>query len=184
MSKPPFTFITGNQHKVEYLVKWLGISVDHHKVDLDEIQSLSLRAVVEHKARQAYNIMQKPVLVEDVGFTFEAMGRLPGPFIKWFHEELGDSGICRLVDGLGHRRAHVSIMYALYDGEEMHIFESHVPGQVAPEPRGTNGFGWNALFIPEGSTKTYAEMTDEEVRPYSIRAQAIEKLKDFLDKHA
>jgi XTP/dITP diphosphohydrolase len=179
-----FTFITGNQHKADYLVKWLGRPVDHHKVDLDEIQSLDLKAVVEHKARQAYDILKQPVLVEDVGFTFKAMGRLPGPFIKWFLEELGDNGLCRLADSLEHRRAHVSIIYALYDGHEMHLFENHVEGQVAPEPRGNYGFGWNAIFIPEGSGKTYAEMTDDEVRPFSVRAQAIEKLKAFLSRRA
>lgn len=175
-----FTLITGNQHKADYLVKWLEMPVDHYKVDLDEIQSFSLRAIAEHKVRQAYDILKRPVLVEDVGFTFEAMGRLPGPYIKWFLEELGDNGLCRLADGLAHRKAHVSIVYALYDGLELHFFESTVQGAVAPEPRGEYGFGWNAIFIPEGSTKTYAEMTDDEVRPFSARAQAIEKLKVYL----
>lgn len=175
-----FTFITGNEHKANYLRKWLELPVEHHAVDLDEVQSLSLRIVTEHKARQAYDILKRPVLVEDVGFTFKAMGRLPGPFIKWFLEELGDEGLCRLADGLEHRRAHVSIIYAWYDGQEVHLFENHVEGEVAASPRGTYGFGWNAIFIPEGSDKTYAEMTDDEVRPLSLRAQAIEKLKAFL----
>lgn len=174
------TFITGNQHKVDYLKRWLGMSVDHYAVELDEIQSLSLRTVSEYKARQAYEVLKKPVLVEDVGFTFKAMGRLPGPFIKWFLEELGNEGLCRLADGLDSRKARVSIVYALYDGEEMHLFENHVEGEVASHPRGTYGFGWNAIFIPEGSDKTYAEMVDDEVRPFSVRAQAIEKLKVFL----
>jgi non-canonical purine NTP pyrophosphatase (RdgB/HAM1 family) len=175
-----FVFITGNQHKADYLQKWLGHPIEHHKLDLEEIQSLELKVVVEHKVRQAYGIIQKPVLVEDVGFTFEALGRLPGPLIKWFLEDLGDNGICTLVDGLEHRKAHVSIIYALYDGKELVFFENHVKGSVALEPRGTYGFGWNAAFIPEGSDKTYAEMTDEEVRPYSVRAQAIEQLKEYL----
>jgi non-canonical purine NTP pyrophosphatase (RdgB/HAM1 family) len=182
MARMDFTFISGNQHKVDYLVKWLGRPVDHHKADLDEVQSLSLRAVAEHKARQAYELVKRPVLVEDVGFVFKAMGQLPGPFIKWFLEDLGDQGICRLVNGLDSRNARVSIAYVLYDGKAMHFFENHMDGEVPPEPRGNYGFGWNAIFIPEGSNKTYAEMTDDEVRPFSVRAQAIEKLKEFLEK--
>jgi non-canonical purine NTP pyrophosphatase (RdgB/HAM1 family) len=182
MTGKTFTFITGNQHKADYLVKWLEVSVDHHKLDLEEIQSLNLRAVAEHKVRQAYDILKRPVLVEDVGFTFEAMGRLPGPYIKWFLEELGDKGLCRLADGLDHRKAHVALVYALYDGQEVHFFESVVHGTIAPDPRGEYGFGWNAIFIPEGSEKTYAEMNDDEVRPFSMRAQAIEKLKEFLQQ--
>jgi non-canonical purine NTP pyrophosphatase (RdgB/HAM1 family) len=177
-----FTFITGNQNKADYLVKWLERPIDHHKVDLDELQSLDLKAVVEHKVRQAYEILKRPVLVEDVGFTFEAMGRLPGPLIKWFLEELGDEGLCKLADGLEHRKAHVSIIYAFYDGTDMQFFENHVQGSVSTEPRGSYGFGWNAVFIPEGTDKTYAEMNDDEVRPYSVRAQAIEQLKEYLSK--
>ncbi|MEK7153184.1 MAG: non-canonical purine NTP pyrophosphatase, partial [Patescibacteria group bacterium] len=97
-----FTFISGNQHKVDYLAKWLGRPIEYQKIDLDEIQSLDLKAVAEHKVRQAYAILKRPVLVEDVGFTFEAMGRLPGPLIKWFLEELGVAGLCNLADGLEH----------------------------------------------------------------------------------
>ena len=51
------TFITGNQSKADYFAKYLGISVDHRKVELDEIQSLNLREIVEHKVKQAYKIV-------------------------------------------------------------------------------------------------------------------------------
>jgi non-canonical purine NTP pyrophosphatase (RdgB/HAM1 family) len=180
VDKAPFIFISGNQHKVDYLRKWLDLPVEHQAVDLDELQSLSLKSVVEHKAKQAYQLVKQPVLVEDVGFTFEAMGRLPGPLIKWFLEELGPEGLTQLANGLDHQKARVSIIYALYDGQQMHLFENHISGIVAPEPRGTYGFGWNAVFIPNGTDKTYAEMTDDEVRPFSVRAQAIEQLKAFL----
>jgi len=77
-------FITGNQHKADYLAKWLGMPINHQKVDLTEIQSLDLHEVVEHKVREAYRIIQKSVLVEDVSLTFHALGRLPGTLVKWF----------------------------------------------------------------------------------------------------
>jgi inosine/xanthosine triphosphate pyrophosphatase family protein len=59
-------FITGNQKKADYLAKYLGLSIEHEKIDLDEIQSLDLREIVEHKVKQAYAKVGKPVLVEDV----------------------------------------------------------------------------------------------------------------------
>ena len=71
------TFITGNQKKADYLAKYLGLEVLHEKVDLDELQSLDLREIVEHKVRQAYEKVGKPVIVEDVSLTFTALGRLP-----------------------------------------------------------------------------------------------------------
>jgi inosine triphosphate pyrophosphatase len=177
-------FITGNQHKADYLAKWLGMPLPHRKLDLDEIQSLDLHAVVEHKARQAYAMVKQPVLVEDIALTFTAMGRLPGTLIRWFLEELGTDGLCRLADGLEHRGAESDIEYALYDGATMHFFAGKVTGTVAKTPRGSEGFGWNPVFIPEGSTKTFAEMTDDERKPYSHRAAAIAKLRAYLQKPA
>lgn len=173
-------FITGNQHKADYLAKWLGLPVAHQKVELDEIQSLNLREIAEHKARQAFAVVGKPVLVEDVALTFDAMGQLPGPLIKWFLQELDVTGLAQLAAGLPSQAASASIVYALFDGRDMQFFEATVPGTIAAEARGTNGFGWGAVFIPEGNSKTYAEMTDNEARPFNMRAQAIDKLRAFL----
>lgn len=173
-------FITGNQHKADYLEKWLGIPIPHQKVDLDEIQSLHLRDVVEDKARKAYKIVGKPVLVEDVALTFTAMGRLPGTYIKWFLEELGLDGLCKLADGLEHRQANCAIMYALFDGNKMHIFEASQNGAVPEKPRGSGGFGWNAVFVPEGSKLTYGEMDEAAFVKWNIRGHAIEKLRRYL----
>ena len=82
------TFITGNQKKADYLAQYLGLNIEHVKLDLDEIQSLDLREIVEHKVRQAYAKVGKPVLVEDVSLIFSELGKLPGPFIKFFEQEL------------------------------------------------------------------------------------------------
>lgn len=173
-------FITGNQHKADYLAKWLALPVTHQKVELDELQSLDTQFITTHKAEQAYQIVKRPVLVEDVGLTFKALGRLPGPLIKWFLEELGNDGLCKLVGGYTDRRATASIIYGLCDGSQTLLFSAQVDGTIAPEPRGEHGFGWNAIFIPDGSSKTYAEMDDEEIVPFSHRAKAIEKLRAYL----
>lgn len=174
------TFITGNQHKVDYLAKWLNIEVPHQKVDMDEIQSLDIREVVEHKVRQAYEIVGKPVLVEDVSLTFTALGRLPGTYIKWFLEELGLDGLCKLANGLEHRGAECAIVYALFDGQTIEYFGAHQNGTISSSPKGTGGFGWNAVFIPEGSDITYGEMDEDMFAKWNIRAHAIEKLKEYL----
>ncbi len=82
------TFITGNQKKADYMRKFLMMPIEHIKLDLDEIQSLDLREIVEHKVRQAYDKIQKPVLVDDVSFEFCSLGRIPGTFVKHFVAEL------------------------------------------------------------------------------------------------
>lgn len=174
------TFITGNQHKADYLAKWLDMPIRHQKIDLDELQSLDLREIAAHKAHQAYDKIQTTVLVEDGALTFLAMGRLPGPLVKWFIEEIGNDGLCKMVSNFEDRSAVATLCYALFDGKELHFFEGSVHGKVSEQPRGDNGFGWNPIFIPNGSDKTYAEMTDDELKPFSFRAQAIQKLAEFL----
>ncbi|MDD3302911.1 MAG: non-canonical purine NTP pyrophosphatase [Candidatus Gracilibacteria bacterium] len=78
------TFITGNQNKADYIAKYLNYPLDHIKLELDELQSTNLFEIVEHKVKQAYNLIKKPVVVEDVSLEFEALGGLPGPFIRFF----------------------------------------------------------------------------------------------------
>lgn len=75
-------FITGNQSKADYLSRQLGVELQHQKVDLDELQSTDLHVIVEHKLKQAYEVCQQPVLVEDVSLVFNALGELPGTIAK------------------------------------------------------------------------------------------------------
>ena len=173
-------FITGNAGKAHQLELWLGRQLPHRKLDLVEIQSLDLQEIVEQKVLEAYRQLKQPVLVEDVALTFHAMGKLPGPLIKWFLNELETEGLCRLLDGHKDRSATAEVIYGLHDGQNTHFFHGVVHGRVAEHPRGSHGFGWNAVFIPDGSNKTYGELTEKEVEKFSFRAKAIAKLSDFL----
>lgn len=181
-----FVFITGNQHKADYLAKWLGHPVEHQKIDLTEIQSLDLSEVAEDKARRAYAAVKRPVLVEDVSLTFHALGRLPGPLIRWFLEELTTDGLCQLMRLYQDKRATAAIMYGLFDGKRLHVFENQVSGRIVDEPRSTPGlasnFGWNSLFVPDGATKTYAQMTDKDLETFSHRRPAVLKIKAYLEE--
>lgn len=176
------TFITGNQAKADYLAKWLDWPVGHHKLDLDELQSLDARKVAEHKVRQAHGILKTPVLVEDTSLIFVEMGRLPGTFIKFFLEEVGNDGLCTIADTRASRAAVATVTYGYFDGRDLHFFEGKVSGQIAPRPRGAHGMGWDPIFIPEGSTKTFGEMLDSEKRQFSARAKATRKIHDFLQR--
>jgi non-canonical purine NTP pyrophosphatase (RdgB/HAM1 family) len=180
------TFITGNQNKADFLAKHLGMPVGHHKLDLDEIQSLDPHEVVAHKVRQAYEILHTPVLVEDAGLLFVAMGKLPGTFVKWFIEEIGYEGLLRLANSLSDQTAVGRVCYGLYNGkEEVHFFDGEMRGRIAKEPRDDGmGFGFDPIFINDGFDKTRAEMTEEEYAQSSYRTPAIEKLREFLTNHS
>ncbi len=173
------TFITGNQNKADYLAKYLGMNIEHKKLDLDELQSLDLRTIVEHKVRQAYDLIQSPVLVEDVSLEFSALGRFPGPLIRYLLEEVDNATICRMLDGLS-RDAIGRSMFGYYDGEEIVFFEGSIHGTIAERPAGENGFGWDKIFIPEGYTVTRAELGDEDYQKIYLKIRPFEVLKTFL----
>ena len=175
------TFITGNQGKADFLAKYLGLEIAHQKVDVDEVQSLDLDEIAEHKARQAYAIIGSPVLVEDVGLSIKSLGNLPGPFIKWFELELGLEGICKLVDKLDSREAIGSITYCYFDGSKPRFFNGKIEGLIADQPKGTSNFGWDPIFMPTVAQKTLAEMDDAETEKYSLRTTTVyPQIKEFL----
>lgn len=175
------TFVTGNQNKADFLAKFLGYELAHHKLELDEIQSLDLKKIVERKVKQAYSIIKSPVLVEDIAFEIGALGRLPGPFIKWFIDEIGYERLCRLADLDPKRKAKTSVCYGYYDGENLKLFYGELNGSMPNHPRGEDGFGWNCVFIPNGQQKTNAEMNEQETQKYSLRTTTVyPELKKFL----
>ena len=174
------TFITGNPGKVSLLKQYLDFPVVHRSIDLIEVQSLDLATIVEHKVKEAYRQVGEPVLVEDTSLRFHALGRLPGPLIKWFLAELGTNGLCRLLDNYADRSAVAEVLYGLYDGQSFQTFSGTVEGAIALAPRGSSGFGWDVIFIPTGFEKTWAEMKEEEIRADSMRRVALCKLEAYL----
>lgn len=174
-------YVTGNANKAKYFSEILGMEIDHAPVDVAEIQSLDLVEVVTEKVKAAYAQLQRPVLVEDTSLVIGALGRLPGPLVKWFLEELKSEGLCRLADADPERRAFAVAAFAYYDGMEVTVFEGGLAGTVAKEPRGSSDFGWNPVFIPEGQAKTLGEMDEETFKSFYTKIKPFEALREFLE---
>lgn len=174
------TYVTGNAKKAETLSRYLEIPVDHRAMELQEIQSWSLEESILYKAKQAYELVGTTVLVEDVWLRFNALGRLPGPTIKLFSQDLGNEGLCKMLHSFTDRSAVAQTIFGLYDGEKLEIFIGQRNGMIAESPRGIPEFGWDAIFIPENAKKTWAEMDVEEKSTYSMKRLALEKLQAYL----
>ena len=182
MSQLP-VFITGNQNKADYLSRQLGVELEHQKVDLVELQSTDLHEIVAHKLEQAYAACGRPVLVEDVSLVFNALGDLPGPYIKWFVDHAGDEACCKMLDGFDDRSAVIRCTFGYYDGQTMTFFDSELPGTIADAPRGENGFGFDRFFMNDGYEITRAEMTQEEnERTYAELMKPFAKVREFVRK--
>ncbi len=175
-------FITGNLDKVSYLSQTLGIALEHHKIDLDEIQSANPQEVIEHKVRQAYDLLQKPVLVEDTSLSFTALSGLPGPFIKFFNDAPnGHEVMCRMLDGFTDRSAYASAIYGYYDGTTLKFISGRLDGVIVDHPRGAGGYGWDAIFEPLGyEGKTRAELSPDDYLVVYDQVRDTDSLRDFL----
>lgn len=155
------TFITSNADKAAYLQKMLGVPLSYQAAELNEIQSMSLEEIVEHKVKQAYGIAKSPVIVEDVSLGLDDFGGLPGPFVRFFVDaEDGLEKLCRMADTLPSRSATAACVFGYFDGERLELMRGELHGTIAEHPRGSNGFGWDAIFCPDGfDGKTRAELT-------------------------
>jgi inosine triphosphate pyrophosphatase len=177
-------FVTGYQHKADHLARMLGLPLELIKLDLDEIQSANIEEEAAHKAKQDYGLVKRPVFVEDVSLGFEALGGLPGPFVKFFVETNdGLEKLCRMLDSFTTREAYGECVYAYYDGEELELLRGGIKGVIADHPRGDDGFGWDAIFCPEGyEGKTRAELTTEQYAEVYKVIKPIDALKQFLEQ--
>ena len=174
------TFITGNQDKADYLAKYLGYPVDHIKLDIEEIQSLDLKEIVEDKVKKAYEKIHTPVIVEDVSLEFEALGGLPGPFIRYFVDYVPFDTICSMVDGQS-RKATARCVFGYFDGLDLELFEGSLDGEIAKVPSGENGFGWDKIFIPQGYSVTRASLGEEDGQKSYMSIKPFSKLKKYLE---
>jgi non-canonical purine NTP pyrophosphatase (RdgB/HAM1 family) len=176
-----FKFVTGNPNKVREASAILDIALQSVQIDdLFEVQSPDLDLVVQHKAEQAYSILQCPVMVEDSGLVFHAWNGLPGALVKWFEETVGCVGMLKMVEGFTDRDATAICCFAVYDGKDIKISRGEVSGTLSSSIRGKNGFGWDVIFIPRGYEQTYGEMASKEKNAISHRRKALDKLKMIL----
>ncbi len=178
-------FVTSNAGKAREASAFLGRPVAARDVDLPEIQSLDFREVARSKAIVAARALGVPVLVEDSGLAVAGWGGFPGPLTKWITAGvLGQEGLAKMLDGFSDRGAEaVSVLAVARPGDreaDVTVAEGRVAGAIALHPRGTNGFGWDVLFLPEGETRTFAEMDDEEKNARSHRARSFAALRECL----
>ncbi|MDP3724277.1 MAG: non-canonical purine NTP pyrophosphatase [bacterium] len=178
-----FAFVTTNKGKVKEAEGILGQKLEVFSLDLDEIQSMDLEKIVRQKAIAAFEKVKKPLIVDDVSVEVAAWNGFPGPFVKFLVEAVGPAGAIQMMHGVNERRVVVKASVGLHDGKNVYTFVGEVSGVIAPSPRGSGGYGWDSIFIQDGQSKTYAEMTLEEKNAISHRHAALEKVRAFLVTH-
>lgn len=178
-------FITSNKHKfVEVLpiAKKHGIDLRMLPGEKIEIQSNNLMDIAFYSAIENYKKLRKPLLVEDAGLFIEALNGFPGPYSSYVYKTLGVNGILKLMENESNRRAYfLSAVVLIYEPYIIRV-EERVYGNITYNARGSRGFGFDPIFVPEGAEKTFAEMSIDEKNKYSHRAKAVSKAFDKLQR--
>lgn len=173
-------FVSSNAGKVREVEEMLGEPVKQLALDLPEIQSLDVEAVVREKALTAFERAGRPVVVEDTGLYIDALQGLPGALVRWFLVTIGPAGICALIPSGAVRGARARTAVAFCAGETVEIFTGETTGTIVQRPVGSDGFGWDPIFQPAGASRTFAEMDQAEKTIYSMRRQALDRLRERM----
>ena len=184
-------FATNNQHKVDEIrqvlknnfniitLKEAGINID-----IPEPHD-TLEANATEKSRTIHQLTNKNCFSEDTGLEVEALNGAPGVKSARYAGEgrSFDANIEKLLANLATAENKTArfrtVISLLIDGKE-YLFEGICTGKIIEEKKGANGFGYDPVFIPDGSSKTFAEMDMSEKNKFSHRKKAMEKLVVFL----
>jgi XTP/dITP diphosphohydrolase len=175
-------FITGNFHKfneVRSILSPLGITVGMLRMKGNEIQSDNPNLIAETSAVEAFSRCQLPLIVEDAGLFVDALDGFPGPYAAYVYKTIHNRGILKLMENQQNRGAtfHSAIVYCSQETGTL-LFEGESKGEITQTERkgdGTSGFGFDPIFQPVSSKKTFAEMTLKEKNSVSHRAAAVYK---------
>lgn len=183
-------FATNNKHKTDEVRKLLANQ--YYVFNLEEIGCLvdipeTGSTFAENAALKSAYVVENfdlDCFADDSGLEIEALNNEPGVLSARYSGERDDAKNMQLVlDNLqhtGNRKARFKTVISLMKNGQNHLFEGVIEGTIRTAPSGTNGFGYDPIFEPEGYSITFAEMETVEKNRISHRAQAMRKLLDFL----
>ncbi|MBX2898125.1 MAG: RdgB/HAM1 family non-canonical purine NTP pyrophosphatase [Cyclobacteriaceae bacterium] len=188
-------FATNNPNKVKEIQALLGDAFSLQSLaqigctetlaeDQDTIAGNSLQ-----KAQYVFDTYHVPCFADDTGLEVTALGGAPGVYSARYAGPQcnADDNIARLLhelEGKADKSARFRTVITLITQAGMHQFEGVLAGSILPEKKGTNGFGYDPVFVPEGTTETLAEMELQKKNLISHRALAFRKLERFLKQRA
>lgn len=185
-------FATNNPHKLEEIRAILGSKLEILSLadigcdaDIPETaETLEGNALI--KAHYVYDNYKLDCFADDTGLEVDALHGLPGVHTaRYAYPDRHDpeANMIKLLEALrenNDRNARFRTVIALIEKSKEHLFEGVVEGVIAREKSGTQGFGYDPVFIPEGNSKTFAELGEDIKNTISHRARAVQKLAEYL----
>ena len=184
-------FATNNEHKLREIKLIIGDKINLLSLkdincyeDIPETGA-TLEANASQKAFYIFKKYGKNCFADDTGLEIAALNGEPGVYSARYAGENKDAEknmqkVLEKLQGKEDRKARFRTVISLViDGREK-LFEGIVEGEIIEAPRGTQGFGYDPIFVPEGYDKTFAELGDDVKNQISHRAKAVEKLAEYL----
>ncbi|MEM4428069.1 MAG: XTP/dITP diphosphatase [Zestosphaera sp.] len=176
--------VSRNEGKIrEFRDLGLRECVDVVPLSLDkvEIQSDDLTSIALYSAVQASLHLREPFFVEDAGLYIKSLKGFPGPFSSYVYKTIGVEGVLKLMSSVSDRTAFFkSVIVLYYPQQGFKVFEGVVYGSISLEARGSGGFGFDPIFVPEGHHKTFAELDLETKNSLSHRGRAFRAMVSWL----
>ncbi len=173
-------FVTQNAHKYQEARRTLdpfGIRIRKLSIPKTEIQSVDLGDIAKFAAEEAAEKYNRTVLVEDSGLFVNALNGFPGPYSSYVHATIGVQGLVRLMNQKLRREAYFQASLAIASPRgASQEFSGRAYGTISHKPAGKQGFGFDPIFIPKGTRKTFAQGGSLFKDRYSHRAIAFRKL--------
>ncbi len=180
-------YATGNRGKFEEVFRYLAdlnssITLVQAPVPIIEIQSLDQKAVALDKARQAFDQLKKPFIIDDAALYFPKYNQFPGVFTRYVYEGIGVDGIFRLVEP--GDRAYF-LLYLVYGDAQgnFQTFEGRCEGRVTRPNilKAPKDLPFDDFFIPDGSDLSYVDMAGTPMFvDYAYRLKAVKKLLEVI----
>ena len=175
MSKDSVVLVTQNKHKLAELTPLFEeyeMPFETTTLEKFEIRSSNVEEIAGAAARHAFMTLGRPVVLDDTGFFVSALKDFPGAYAAFALKSIGYEGILKLLEGVEDRSAKFVTAVGFCDGTHLKTFVGEMHGAISEQPSGSEGFGYDPIFIPEGFSKTYADLTFDEKISISHRSRA------------
>ncbi len=176
-------FITSNEHKYEEIRQYLkerGIECQWVRMKYEEIQDDTTEAISLASAQYLRGKVEEPFFLEDTGLYVKELRGFPGPYSSYVLRTIGNEGILSLLKGR-ERDAIFKTVISYCENGNISQFTGILKGRIGEYERGSSGFGFDPIFIPEGSEKSLAEMSIREKNEHSHRINALRQFMEFLE---
>jgi XTP/dITP diphosphohydrolase len=167
-------FVTVNPEKdaeVQELFAGSNVEIEVAPHRIQEVLDLDLDEIARQKTLSAYRYLNRPCVVQHSGLFITALNDLPGGFTKEVWGKLG-AGICGLIPPDDDRSAVAKSVVGHCDGRRIYLHHGEMPGTLTPVDAVSLDYSWAQIFVPEGSEKTFDEMSPDEKAEHSHTMKA------------